>query len=72
MTNKEELVDFVAPEGVAIYTGQGIAPHAPGSILRVTKSHAAVLEKFNAKPAAKPTAPASPAAPIEPKPAKQA
>lgn len=56
MSKNEEFVDFVARDGVTIYTGRGVAGNPPGSVVRLPKSHADALAHLRERPAAKPAA----------------
>jgi hypothetical protein len=46
--DKEPHVEFVAREGVTIYTGGSGAPHRAGATIRMPKSHAEALEHLRA------------------------
>ena len=56
MTKKEELVDFVARDGVTIYTGRSAAGHPAGSVVRLPKSQADAMAHLSAQPVEAPAA----------------
>src|SRR5580698_567137 len=50
MTKKEDLVDFVARDGVTIYPSRSVAGYPAGSVVRLHKSHADAIAHLAANP----------------------